>query len=83
MIEHGNQCYDFLLDPNVNNVPWGITRDNCKNIGLQMITEAGHGFDNWLTKYLYDTGIFSYPNTVNGMWIGYYGKGLSITARLL
>ena len=80
MVEHGNRCYDFIIDPNVNNVPWSITRDACANAGLDMITEGGHGFDNWITKYLYNTGIFSYPNTVNGMWIGYYGNYLSNTS---
>ena len=81
MVEHGGQCYDFIIDPNVNNVPWSITRDACANAGLDMITEGGHGFDNWITKYLYNTGIFSYPNTVNGMWIGYYGNYLSNTYK--
>ena len=82
MVEHGGQCYDFIIDPNVNNVPWSITRDACANAGLDMITEGGHGFDNWITKYLYNTGIFSYPNTVNGMWIGYYGNYLSNTYKV-
>ena len=80
MVEHGGQCYDFIIDPNINNVPWSLTRDACANAGLDMITEGGHGFDNWITKYLYNTGIFSYPNTVNGMWIGYYGNYLSNTS---
>ena len=83
MVEHGGQCYDFIIDPNVNNVAWSITRDACANAGLDMITEGGHGFDNWITKYLYNTGIFSYPNSVNGMWIGYYGNYLSNTYKFL
>ena len=81
MVEHGGQCYDFIIDPNINNVPWSLTRDACANAGLDMITEGGHGFDNWITKYLYNTGIFSYPNSVNGMWIGYYGNYLSNTHK--
>ena len=78
MVEHGNQCYDFSIDPNVNNVPWSIARDACQNSGLNMITEGSHGLDNWITDHLYNTGIFSYGYTVNGMWIGYYGKSILV-----
>ena len=78
MVEHGNQCYDFSIDPNVNNIPWAIARDACQNSGLNMITEGSHGLDNWITDHLYNTGIFSYGYTVNGMWIGYYGKSISV-----
>ena len=78
MVEHGNQCYDFSIDPNVNNVPWSIARDACQNSGLNMITEGSHGLDNWITDHLYNTGIFSYGYTVNGMWIGYYGKSICV-----
>lgn len=74
MIEHNNFCYDFSIDPNVENMAWSVAKDGCEKSGLQMITVANHALDNWITKYLYDTGIFSVPSSqVNGMWLGYRG----------
>lgn len=72
MIDHQKFCYDFNFDPNVPKTPWTNARDGCGNLGLQMITVNTHGLDNWITKTLYNSGLFSTPSSLNGMWIGYY-----------
>ena len=72
MVQHSNFCYDFDLDQQ-SSPGWTLARDACSASGLQIITIPNQNIDNWITKYLYKTGIFTYPSVTNGMWIGYYG----------
>ncbi len=73
MLAHDSHCYDFNFDPEVSRTAWSVSRDACTAIGLQIITIDKHGIDDWITNQLYNSGLFSQPSTLNGMWLGYQG----------
>ena len=78
MVDHAGSCYDFYINPNIENTPWPVARKACEDSGLQMITEKDKNEDDWITKHLYKTGIFTTPATINGMWLGYSGNFCSV-----
>ena len=69
-------CYDFWVDPNIDKIPWEVASKTCDDYGLQMIVEEDRITDDFITKQLYKSGIFSQGNELNGMWLGYKGRYL-------
>ena len=72
LVQHAGSCYDFYLNPDIENVPWEVAQKTCTDSGMNMITEEDKKQDDWITQHLYQTGIFTSPSSINGMWLGYY-----------